>query len=135
MKDTDLVLGFVDAVNARDLEEMLSLMSDEHRFIDSDGAEINGKEGLCRAWAGYFALVPDYRIEVEEIYAGKKRVVLVGTATGTYSPDGKTRQEDRWKVPAAWRAVVQGGRIAVWQVFVNPGPILRIMRKYEEGPA
>jgi ketosteroid isomerase-like protein len=135
MNATDLVLKFVDAINHADVGAISDLRSDDHLFIDSDGTEIRGRESMREAWNGYFSMMPDYKIQVQEIFSRRQAVVLIGTATGTYSSDGKLDPSDRWKVPAAWRAVVRGDRIAVWQVFVNPEPILRIMRRYHKGTA
>ncbi|HEY1939222.1 MAG TPA: nuclear transport factor 2 family protein [Candidatus Angelobacter sp.] len=39
------------------------------------------------------------------------------------------KKENFWKTPAAWRAVVKDGKIAVWQVFADNEPIRAIMRK------
>lgn len=38
-------------------------------------------------------------------------------------------KENFWTTPAAWRAVVKDGKIAVWQVFADNEPIRAIMRK------
>ena len=39
------------------------------------------------------------------------------------------KKENFWKTPAAWRAVVKEGKIAVWQVFADNEPIRAVMRK------
>ena len=58
-------------------------------------------------------------------------MAVFGSAEGTFSKDGKLRKEDFWKTPAAWRAVVKDGKIALWQVFTDNEPIRAIMRKYD----
>lgn len=130
-----LVSEFVDAINAADVDAVYRLMAEDHLFIDSDGTEVRGRDTVREGWIGYFAMMPDYKINVQSAFSRKETVVLIGTATGTYSPDGSLRPGDRWQVPAAWRAVVKGAGIAVWQVFVNPEPIIRVMRKYGSGTA
>ncbi len=40
-----------------------------------------------------------------------------------------TRNENSWTMPAAWRAVVKDGKIALWQIFADNEPIRAIMRK------
>ena len=129
MTDLRCVLGFVDAINARDIAGICGLMTEDHLFIDSDGTEMRGRERMRDGWRRYFEMMPDYSIEVRESYGKKPIVILVGTATGTYAPDGILAAENRWTVPAAWRAVVRDGRLAVWQLFVNPEPILQVMRR------
>jgi hypothetical protein len=127
MNPNEVVLSFVEAINAKEPDTLLALMADEHVFIDSDGAEMAGRGRMHRNWREYFRMVPDYRIHVREILVRDRTVVLLGDAEGTFAKDGKLRPENHWAVPAAWRAVVEGGRIAVWQVYVNPEPMQRII--------
>ncbi len=123
-------MAFVEAINRGDVESICGLMASEHVFIDSLGCEIRGRDAMRHGWIGYFKIVPDYKIEVEETICSGKTVVLLGYAGGTYSSDGTLDPANRWRVPAAWRAVVEDGRIAVWQVFADNEPIRRIMRRY-----
>ena len=50
-----LVLAFNEAINARDIDQLISLMTDDHRFIDSAGAVVAGKPACAEAWRGFFA--------------------------------------------------------------------------------
>jgi len=124
MKAESVVLKFVDAINDADLERLVSLLTDRHVFIDSDGSEIVGAEPVLEAWSRFFSMVADYRVRVQETFHSGSTVVLIGSASGTPRLDGVPEPERRWSVPAAWRAVVDGDRLARWQVFVNPEPIL-----------
>lgn len=121
-------LEFVSAINRADLTALGEMTSDDHCLIDSDGSRIAGREAVLDAWRRYFSMMPSYTIAVEETYSRGTAVVLIGKATGTYSSDGRMEDRNRWSVPAAWRAVVKGNRIATWQLFVNPEPVLRIIR-------
>ena len=78
-------------------------------------------------WAGYFQLVPDYQISLEEIFENGNVVAALGTAGGTYSPDGKLSKENRWQVPAAWRAEVKDNLLTEWRVFTDNEPIRQMM--------
>jgi ketosteroid isomerase-like protein len=129
MRPSRRVLDFVAAINRADLSRMAGLMSEDHAFIDSDGRRIVGREAARDCWRRYFAMMPDYRISIEQSLARASTVVLVGTAAGTFSADGWLRPENHWQVPAAWRAEVTGDRVAMWQVFVNPGPIAEVIRR------
>jgi hypothetical protein len=42
---------------------------------------------------------------------------------------GKMDKQNFWKMPAAWRAVVKDGKVALWQVYADNEPIRAIMRK------
>jgi ketosteroid isomerase-like protein len=123
------VLDFVDAINRADAERLGGMMSDDHSFIDSDGTRTTGRPSVEDAWRRYFTMMPDYKIAVEETYSRGSVVVLIGTASGTYAAGGELKDENRWCVPAAWRAVTKGNRIAVWQLFVNPEPIARVIQR------
>jgi ketosteroid isomerase-like protein len=130
-----VVLKFISAINSRDIEMLCRLMTEDHLFIDTGGGQYRGRETMRSGWLGYFSMVPDYTIEVQEIVADGSLVMVAGTAHGTYSPDGRLDPADRWSAPGAWRAVVAGGLIAVWQVFADNEPIRQIMRKYDKETA
>jgi hypothetical protein len=145
--------SFVDAINAGSIGRLAALMTDDHTFIDSDGKEHSGRARMLDGWREYFALVPDYRIDVKETFSRGDTVVLLGIAEGTFRKvpriswidapvrDGASRAAEtpgaddaldpanRWSVPAVWRAVVLGGRVSVWRLYVNPEPMLEILRR------
>src|SRR5271165_5422468 len=100
--------AFVDAINHRSPEEIARLMTEDHVFIDSMGTRVAGRQQMQRGWQGYFAMVPDYSITVDETFAEGPVVAMLGTAQGTYAPGGPLKPENRWQTPAAWRAVVRG---------------------------
>jgi ketosteroid isomerase-like protein len=122
------VLKFVQLINSRRPEAVCSLLMGDSVFIDSLGNRVEGMARLRSAWNGYFKMVPDYTISHEEILANGNIVAVFGMAQGTFSRDGEIKKENFWKTPAAWRAVVKNGKIAVWQVFADNEPIRAIMR-------
>lgn len=124
-----VVLEFEKLINARIPEAICALMTADGEFIDSLGNRIQGTEKLRAAWTGYFKMVPDYSISHSEIFAQGDTIAVFGSAQGTFSKDGQLRKEDFWKTPAAWRAVVKNGKIAVWQVYADNEPIRTIIRK------
>jgi ketosteroid isomerase-like protein len=130
MTSTEVVSAFVNAIDCRDIEMLCRLMTDDHLFVDAGGMQYRGRETMRSGWLGYFSMVPDYTIEMQEAVADGPVVIVVGTASGTYSPDGNLDPADRWSTPGAWRAVVASGHVAVWQVFADNEPIRQIMRKY-----
>jgi ketosteroid isomerase-like protein len=126
----DVVLRFEVAINSRNVETVVALLTEDSAFVDSLGNRIEGAAKLRAAWDSYFKIVPDYTISHSEIFANGDTVALFGSAHGTFSKDGTLRKEDFWKTPAAWRAVVKGGKIALWQVFADNEPIRAVMRKH-----
>jgi ketosteroid isomerase-like protein len=130
----EVMLRFIDAVNGRAVEEIADLMTDDHLFIDSLGAEVRGRGAMREGWEAYLAMVPGYRIAVREVVSSGDTIVALGTASGGYAPGGDLPSEGRWSTPAAWRAVVRGARLAVWQVFADNEPIRRLMRERNGRP-
>ena len=122
------VLKFEQLINSRNADAVCSLLMQDSIFIDSLG-RVEGLARLRSAWEGYFKMVPDYTISHDEIFASGDTVAMFGIAHGTFSKDEQIKKENFWKTPAAWRAVVKNGKIAVWQVYADNEPIREIMRK------
>lgn len=113
-----LVRCFIDAINEHNVEKICSLMADEHKFIDSRGNETMGKEQMRTGWVGYFQLFPDYKIEVTEIIIQDDTTAAFGFASGTLY--GLTEDiENYWHLPASWKAVINNGKIQLWQVYAD----------------
>lgn len=129
MTAEEVAESFVEAINSGEIGRMVGLMTLNHVFIDADGTEHVGRDRVESGWQEYFAMVPDFRIEVLERYSNGDRVVLVGMAEGTFVQNGELKPENHWKVPAAWRVIVESGFVAVWQLYVNPEPMQEILRR------
>ena len=125
----DVVLQFEQAINSRNPGAICSLMTGDGEFIDSLGNRIQGTQKVRAAWTAYFKMVPDYSISHAEILADGNVVAVFGSAQGTFSKDGQLAKDNFWKTPAAWRAIVEENKIAVWQVFADNEPIRALMRK------
>jgi ketosteroid isomerase-like protein len=119
--------AFVRAINRQDAEQVAALMSPTHRFIDSLGKVIEGREKMREGWAAYFRMVPDYSVAIEEIYPSDPVVIMIGMAQGTYSRDGKLNPENRWQTLVAIRALVEDGLVAEWRVYADNEPIRKVM--------
>jgi hypothetical protein len=127
MTPEQLATAFIAAINSQAIDTMADLMTEDHVFIDSDGTEVPGRERMREGWIGYFEMVPDYRIEVNETFTRDQTVVCLGIATGTFREAGVLKPENSWSVPAAWRALIEDQKVSVWQVYVNPEPIRKIL--------
>lgn len=122
---------FVAAIDAHDVERLASLMTSDHRFIDSLGVVVEGRDAVREGWKFYFAMVPDYKLDISRCFvadAGATEVVLVGIASGSYQSKGIRRPNSSWSTPAALRAVVRNNQIAEWQVYADNEPIREQMR-------
>jgi hypothetical protein len=119
--------AFVRAINRQDADRLATLMSPAHRFIDSQGKVIEGRDKMREGWAAYFRMVPDYSVAIEEYYPGEPVVVMLGMAGGTYTRNGKLNPENRWQTPVAIRALVEDGFVAEWRVYADNDPIRKVM--------
>ena len=128
-KPAEIARMFVGAINHRDLDRLSSLMAEDHVFIDSMGTRMEGRAAMRKAWEGYFRMVPDYSITVQNTFAKGQTVALLGIAQGTYTTDGVLNPENRWSTPAAWRALIRGSSVAEWQVFADNEPIRQIVAR------
>jgi ketosteroid isomerase-like protein len=124
-----VVEQYVDQINAHSIEDIVRLMTGDHLFVDSLGQAIRGREAMRRAWLTYFEWMPDYRIDVEQKFERDSIVGLFGRASGTCAVGGELREENRWAIPAAWRAVVRDGLVAEWQVYADNKPVYEIMSR------
>ena len=118
----------VAAINAHEPEALAALLSEAHRFVDTLGVVVCGRDNLREGWRQYFRMVPDYHIEVARVLAEAPLVVLLGSARGTYSSDGTLQPHNAWSTPAAFRALIHDGLVAEWQVYADNEPVRRCMR-------
>jgi SnoaL-like domain len=122
---------FVTAINAHDVERLVSLMTSDHRFIDSLGAVVEGRDAMREGWKFYFSMVPDYHLDIRSFFIaedGKAEAMLVGVASGSYWSNGIKRPDSLWRTPAALRALIRDGHIAEWQVYGDNEPMREQMR-------
>ncbi|MGA2740389.1 MAG: nuclear transport factor 2 family protein, partial [Bryobacteraceae bacterium] len=82
--------AFVAAINRRNPDEIANLMTDDHVFVDSLGVRVTGREQMKKGWQCYFAMVPDYTIAIDEIFADGPVVVMLGAAQGAFSSGGSS---------------------------------------------
>jgi ketosteroid isomerase-like protein len=119
----------VRAINRQDADAIAALLLPTHRFVDSLGKVVEGREAMRKGWAGYFALVPDYSLAIDETHASGPVVLLLGVAQGTYARGGKMLPEDVWRTPIAVRVQVEDGLVAEWRVYADNEPIRKLMAK------
>jgi len=121
---------FVGAINRHDLDELSALLAPDHRFVDSLGHEIVGRENVATAWRRYFEMAPDYSLSIDRLLGEGAEVALFGTAAGSISAAGG--ETGNWSIPFAARARIESGRVAEWRVFADNEPVRAILRS---GPA
>ncbi len=123
-----IAMEFVRAINRQNVDALASLMTLDHRFTDSLGNTVVSREAMRAGWAGYFGMVPDYSLAIEETYADGPGVVMLGVAQGTYRGKTGLLPENRWQTPIAIRAQIEYGFIAEWRVYADNEPLRALMR-------
>ena len=124
----DIALAFVAAINAHDIPRLSVLAGPRHRFIDSLGNVLTEHHSLEAAWRQYFAMVPDYHLAVLQILVDKDTVVFLGTASGTFTQDGRLERRNQWTTPVALCARVAAGHVVEWQIYADNEPMRACMR-------
>lgn len=99
-----LVRQFNDALNARDLDEMMRLMTPDCVFENThpppDGTRYEGQAAVREFWARFFLGASETRIKVEEIFAADDRVVMRWAYiwTGPLGDSGHIRGIDLYRI-------------------------------------
>jgi len=115
---TKIVADYVRAINKHSIDNIVAKLSDNHLFIDSLGQEFKGSQTMREGWLGYFEWFPDYQIDYLEVFQNDNIVMINRHASACYRGD-KTKH---WRIPAVFRAKVEYGLIAEWQVFADNRP-------------
>lgn len=130
--EINVVEAFIAAINRRSPPEISDLMTEDHTFIDSAGRVESGRENMTAGWDEYFRMFPDYTILVESILGDSALVAVFGSASGTYNGMRGLVPENRIEMPAAWRAVVDNGKVKRWQVYADWTEGIRIIGEDKE---
>lgn len=148
LQSLEVAMDFIKRINAGDVNVLCELMTENHIFQDALGKRIMGRETMRQGWTNYLKMVSDYQVHADEFFQTGERVAIFGTASGRYvGPHGPGAKAGNgapaqtsvagadaivgpngfWEVPAAWRAVVQNGKIAEWRVYADNQPLRKLM--------
>ena len=109
---TNVVLEFVERINAHDLEGICALMTEDFTFTDYEGKIERGKELMRTGWEGYLSSFPKYKIIVQHVLIGGGGVAIIGKTTGSHLPP-----EVEEKETVLWTAEIRNGRVAEWRIY------------------
>ena len=123
----EVVRALVTKMNAHDAAGLYDLMTNDHRCVDAFGTAVQGRGVVRHAWSEYFTRMPDYAIACEQVLSGGSIIAIFGTASGTDTQDGQLDPTHRWEVPAVWKVVVRGTRVAAWHVYMDTHPLRHMM--------
>jgi ketosteroid isomerase-like protein len=126
-KALDVVMEFINRINAGDPGALRDAMTEDHVFQDALGKRFVGREKMTEGWKQYFKLVAGYRIRADEFFQTGQTFAVFGTASGTCARHAEAGKGNFWEVPAAWRAVVRGNLVAEWRVYADNQPLRKLM--------
>ncbi len=124
----DLILEFVNRINAHDVDRIASFLATDHVFIDAHDHVHEGKQMMKEAWTEYFKLFPDYTVEIEDVLEQDGRLAIFGYARATYKGP-EADPSNFWRLPAAWKVIIREGKIKHWQVYCDYKTIYDIIQK------
>ncbi len=124
-----IVYDFIDAVNEQNIDEIYSLLTDDHKFIDAYGGEEIGKDHMKESWIGYFRWFPDYKIEITDFFANGDTFAVFGFVGGTFENKKTDNNENYWRLPASWKVIVRENKIKLWQVYCDSKIPFEIIHK------
>lgn len=130
-ESVEVVIRFITAINNHNINLLSDMMTHNFTFTDSLGNVFKGKDMMIKGWKNYLSMFPDYKIEVDEIFYDKDKVMFTGKASGTYMIDGKFSEKNHWEINAAWKALVTDGKIKEWQVFGDNKLVYEIIERYK----
>lgn len=118
-----VVRAFIAKINAHTTDGLAALMTDDHRCVDTFGATGQGREVVRQLWRAHFTNVPDYKIVCKHMISEDYIIAIFGTVSGTYQHSSTKVAPQSWEVPAAWKAVVHGTRVAEWHTYYGVPPV------------
>jgi limonene-1,2-epoxide hydrolase len=129
----EVAMAFVEAINSKDIDRIASLMTNDHRFIDGDGSEYKGRDRMTTGWREHLELIPNLTLSISQHFEDNETVVLLGWSSGTIVHNGELKQENSWRVPCAWRVVVEAEKVAIWQLYANQCALHEIYDRIRSG--
>jgi len=127
MNPVETVREFMSRINQGDADKLAELMTEDHAFVDSLGQAVQGRETMRAGWRGYYAMCPDYSVSCDKILSDGNVVAAFGSAGGTIAVNGELPPENKWRIPAAWMAIVENGLVKEWRVYCDNQPVREIL--------
>ncbi len=122
-------LKFVEAINSHNVKIISSMMTEDHKFIDSLGKSIKGKVVATESWRSYLKVFPDYFIRIDEVVEKENKVVLLGFAQGKLSESLAKTKKRKFKVDVMLAAKLKGSLVSEWRVYADNKPVYELLAK------
>ncbi len=105
-----VALRFNLMINARDIDGLSELMTEDHTFIDSSNDAHAGKSEMVAGWKEFFEKYPDYQNIFTWVVVRNNTVLILGYSTCS---------EPILDGPAIWTAESRNGRLSEWRVYLD----------------
>ena len=104
-----IALQFNEYINARDIDGLSNLMTENHTFIDTGNGVNAGKEHMTKGWKGFFENYPDYKNIFVKVESQDNFVTILGHATCS--------NEEFFNGQFLWSAKIENDLVAEWRVY------------------
>ena len=83
-------------------------MSEDHKFIDSEGGGFEGKDKSVKIWKEFFRKYPEYRNIFDEIIIKDNLVIMFGHSICS---------NKKLSLNGIWIAKIKDGKVVEWKVY------------------
>ncbi len=67
----------------------------------------------------YFAIFPDYKIEINEIIEKDSLICTPGYASGQYRNRQNKNNINYWRILTVWKTITSANKIEQWQIYAD----------------
>lgn len=110
---------FIEAINNKKISDLRELMIEGYSFINGGGNTTSGKDTMISGWQQYYEMFPDYNVKVDSMHQDGSTVAVFGSTSGRFNGRECMKPENKVGGPAAWRVIVEKGKVKVWQVYAD----------------
>lgn len=114
MSPKETALKFVEQINSQNLDGLVQLMTEDHRFVDYEGEADHGREVMRDGFGRYFSAYPEYKIHISKVCTSGDAVAIIGKTTGSHLLPEVDAEEI-----LIWTAKIQNGLIAEWRIYMD----------------
>jgi hypothetical protein len=68
-------------------------------------------------------------MEIEEIFEKDATFCMLGHASGTYKNLHNKDDSNHWRIPVAWKAIIEDNQVKLWQVYADNIIVMDIVNR------
>ena len=99
---------YVECINAHDIGGLRTVLAERARLIDAGGGWIEGRDTCLDAFERFFALEPNYRLEIASMSRNGADVLIKGKSTA---------DDPRFAISTLFRARCDDAHLHEWQSY------------------